>query len=93
MFKPELIQALALKTGLTKAESGKILDGLCEVIGDALAHGDTVQLIGFGTFDVTQTKARTICHPETGEAIRLPAGKRPKFTAGANLKAALNKAR
>jgi DNA-binding protein HU-beta len=67
------------------------VDAFFEIIGDALSQGDTVQLIGFGAFGITKTKARAGRHPQTGDAIQLTAGKRPKFTAGAKLKAAVNK--
>jgi DNA-binding protein HU-beta len=50
-------------------------------------------LIGFGTFGITKARARAILHPETGDTIQLPAGRRPKFTAGKKLKAAVNKVR
>lgn len=88
--KTELIEALALKTGNTKAASGETIDALFEIITDALGQGDTVQLIGFGAFGITETTARTGRNPQTGAAIEIPAGKRPKFTAGAKLKAAVN---
>ena len=91
MNKTDLIDALALKTGHTKVASGEVVDALFEIIGDALAQGDTVQLIGFGAFGITETKARAGRHPQTGEAIQITASKRPKFTAGAKLKAAVNK--
>jgi DNA-binding protein HU-beta len=93
MYKTELIQALAHRTGQTKVASGEVVDAFFEIIGDALSQGDTVQLIGFGAFGITKTKARTGRHPQTGDAIQLPAGKRPKFTAGAKLKAAVNRGR
>ena len=91
MSKTDLIETLSRKTGQTKKECGEIVNGFFEVIGDALAHGESVQLIGFGAFGIAKTKARTIAHPETGDLIRLPAGRRPKFTAGTKLKAAVNK--
>ena len=93
MNKSELIVAMAQKTGRTRMECGEVISGFFEVIGDALAQGESVQLIGFGAFGVTETKARTIAHPEAGYPIHLAAGKRPKFTAGAKLKAAVNKAK
>jgi len=91
MNKTDLIETLSRKTGQPKIECGEIVNGFFEVIGDALAHGESVQIIGFGAFGITETKARTICHPETGDPIQLAAGRRPKFTAGAKLKLAVNK--
>lgn len=91
MNKTELIVAVAKKAGHTKMDCSNVVDAFFEIIGDALAHGESVQLIGFGAFGVTETKARTICHPQDGYRIQLPAGKRPKFTAGAKLKAAVIK--
>lgn len=91
MNKSDLIEAMVRKTGRTRKECGELVEGFFAVVADALAHGDRVELIGFGAFGVTETKARTIAHPETGRPIHLAAGKRPKFTAGARLKAAANK--
>jgi DNA-binding protein HU-beta len=91
MFKTELVDRLAWKTCQSKAASGEVVDAFFEIIGEALAQGDTVQLIGFGTFGITKAKARKILHPQTGDVIQLPAGRRPKFTAGAKLKVAVSK--
>jgi len=93
MYKTELIDVLAWKTRQTKAASSEVVDAFFEIIGEALSQGDSVQLIGFGTFGIAEAKARSILHPQTGEVIQLPAGKRPKFTAGAKLKVAANKSR
>jgi DNA-binding protein HU-beta len=89
--KTDLIEALALKTGHTKVASAEVVDALFDIIGDALAQGEAVQLIGFGAFGITETKARTGRNPQTGNTIQIAAGKRPKFTAGAKLKAAVSK--
>ncbi|HSY27127.1 MAG TPA: HU family DNA-binding protein [Burkholderiaceae bacterium] len=91
MNKANLIEALALKTGHTKVASGEVVDALFEIIGDALANGEKVQLIDFGSFVVSETKARIGRHPRTGESIHIIAAKRLKFTAGAKLKAEVNK--
>jgi DNA-binding protein HU-beta len=88
--KADLIEALALKTGHTKVASGEVIDAMFEIIGGALAQGETVQLVGFGSFGITETKARAGRNPQSGEAIQIAAGKRPKFTAGAKLKALVN---
>lgn len=90
MNMTELIDVLALKTCQTKAASAEVVDAFFEIIGEALAQGDTVHLIGFGTFGITEAKARTISHPQAGYPIRLPASTRPKFKAGARLKSAAN---
>ena len=91
MNKANLIEALALKTGHTKVASGVVVEALFEIIGEALANGEKVQLIDFGSFAVGETKARMGRHPQTGDAIHIPAAKRLKFTAGAKLKTEVNK--
>lgn len=91
MNKTDLIEALALKTGHTKVVSGEVIDAMFEIIGNALAQGEPVQLVGFGAFGVTETKARAGRNPNTGEAIQIAAGKRAKFTAGAKLKSLVTK--
>lgn len=93
MYKTELIELLAWKTCQSKAASGEVVDAFFEIIGEALSQGEKVHLIGFGTFGITRAKARNILHPQTGEVIQLPASRRPKFTAGVNLKSAVNKSR
>ena len=90
MNKAELIDALAAKTDLTKADAGRAIDGLTEIITEALAKGDTVSLIGFGNFSVGERAARTGRNPTTGEELTIAASKAPKFSAGAKLKAAVN---
>lgn len=90
MNKAELIDALAAKTDLTKADAGRAIDGLTEIITEALAKGDTVSLIGFGNFSVGERAARTGRNPKTGEELTIAASKAPKFSAGAKLKAAVN---
>lgn len=90
MNKTELIDALAAKTDLSKAAAGRAVDGLTEIITSALTKGDTVGILGFGTFGVGQRAARTGRNPKTGEAIKIGASKTPKFSAGAKLKAAVN---
>ena len=90
MNKSELIDALAAKTDLTKADAGRAIDGLTEIITEALAKGDTVSLIGFGNFSVGERAARTGRNPKTGAELKIAASKAPKFSAGAKLKAAVN---
>ena len=90
MNKSELIDALAAKTDLTKADAGRAIDGLTEIITETLAKGDTVSLIGFGNFSVGERAARTGRNPKTGAEQKIAASKAPKFSAGAKLKAAVN---
>ena len=90
MNKSELIDALAAKTDLTKADAGRAIDGLTEIITETLAKGDTVSLIGFGNFSVGERAARTGRNPKTGAELKFAASKAPKFSAGAKLKAAVN---
>ena len=90
MNKSELIDALAAKTDLTKADAGRAIDGLTEIITETLAKGDTVSLIGFGNFSVGERAARTGRNPKTGAELKIAASKTPKFSAGAKLKAAVN---
>lgn len=90
MNKSELIDALAAKTDLIKADAGRAIDGLTEIITETLAKGDTVSLIGFGNFSVGERAARTGRNPKTGAELKIAASKAPKFSAGAKLKAAVN---
>lgn len=91
MNKGELIAALAAKTELTKKDSETALNGLIEVISEALTKGDKVQLIGFGTFEAKSRPARTARNPRTGESVKIAASKAPVFKAGKALKDAVNK--
>ena len=90
MNKGELIAALAAKTELTKKDSETALNGLIEVISEALTKGDKVQLIGFGTFEAKSRPARTARNPRTGESVKIAASKAPVFKAGKALKDAVN---
>ena len=86
MNKSELIDAIAQKGGLTKVDAGKALDATLEAIGEALKAGDTVTLVGFGSFSVKERAARTGRNPKTGEELQIPASKVPSFKAGKGLK-------
>jgi DNA-binding protein HU-beta len=86
MKKTEFIEAVANKAGITKTEASKNVNAVLDVITDTLAGGDSVVLTGFGTFKVRHTKARNGVNPRTKERIRIPASKRPAFSAGAVLK-------
>ena len=90
MNKSELIAKIAEKSGLNQKDAGKALDGLTQAVSDALANGEDVTLVGFGTFKVTERKAKKWRNPATGEAIQIPAKKAPIFKAGKALKDAVN---
>jgi DNA-binding protein HU-beta len=91
MNKQELIDAVAGQTGASKAQTGETLDTLLEVIKKSVSKGDSVQLIGFGSFGSGKRAARTGRNPKTGETIKIPAAKTVKFTAGKAFKDAVNK--
>lgn len=90
MNKQELIAAVAAEANITKAEANKALDALTDSVTKALKKGDSVTLIGFGTFKVSQRAARTGRNPQTGKELKIAARKAPGFTAGKALKDALN---
>ena len=91
MKKAELIDVVAAKAGLTKKDADKAIGAVVEAITEALAKGDKVQLVGFGTFDVRERSARTGLNPRTKETIEIPASKQPAFKAGQALKDAVAK--
>ncbi len=86
MNKTDLISSIAEKAELTKKDSEKALGAVFESISDALAEGEKVQLIGFGTFEVRERAARKGRNPATKEEIDIPASKVPAFKAGKALK-------
>ncbi len=86
MNKSELIEALATKAELSKAAAGRALDVLIEEIVTTVSKGDTVQLVGFGTFKSAARAAREGKNPKTGEKLKIKATTVPKFTAGATFK-------
>ena len=90
MNKSDLVDAIAKSADISKASAGRALDAAVESIKKALKKGDTVSLVGFGTFKVGKRAARTGRNPRTGEAIKIKAAKVPKFTAGKGLKDAVN---
>ena len=90
MTKQELIAQIAERTGLTKAQAEKALNATTSTITDALAEGESVTLVGFGTFKIHRREARTGRNPQTGGAVQIPAGFVPKFSAGQGLKDAVN---
>lgn len=87
MNKGELVAAIASDAGLTNKDAAAALDAVTTNITKALKKGDSVTLVGFGTFSVAKRKARTGRNPQTGKAIKIKAAKVPKFKAGAKLKA------
>lgn len=90
MNKSELVSAIAEKAGLTKVQAAGALDATVASITAALAKGDQVAIIGFGTFKVGERAARTGRNPQTGAEMQIPAAKVPKFAAGKALKDAVN---
>ena len=90
MKKQELIAAMAEKSGLTKKDTEAALKAIVDVITDSLKKGDKVQIVGFGTFEVSERAAREGRNPHTGEAMQIAASKAPKFKAGKALKDAVN---
>jgi len=90
MNKVELINAIAVESGLNKAEARKALEAVVKSITAVLASGDKISLIGFGTFSVAERAARPGINPATKQAIQIAAKKVAKFKAGAELAAAIN---
>jgi len=90
MNKAELIDAVADSADISKAAAGRAVDGAISAITNALKKGDTVTLVGFGTFAVRKRQARTGRNPRTGEEISIKASKVPGFKAGKALKDAIN---
>ena len=89
MNQVELIAAVAEKAGLSKKDAEKAVAAVVSSIEGALANGDKVQLIGFGTFEVRERAARTGRNPQTKETIEIAASKQPVFKAGQALKNAI----
>ena len=90
MTKAELINAIAEKGGLTKKDAEKALNAVTASITDALASGDKVQIVGFGTFEVRERSAKTAINPRTKAKIKVHAKKAPAFKAGKALKDAVD---
>ena len=91
MNKSEFIQAMAEKSGLTVKDATTALDATLEVIQESLQKGESVSLVGFGTFEVKERAARTGRNPQTKQPIEIPASKAPSFKAGKPLKEAVNR--
>ncbi len=90
MNKNDLVAAVAEISGLGKADANKGVDAVLEAVTKALASGDDVRLVGFGTFSVAERKASEGRNPRTGETIQIAASKQPKFKAGKALKDSVN---
>ncbi len=89
MNKAELIEAVAEAADISKAAASRAVDGMTQAITKALKKGDTVTLVGFGTFSVRKRAARQGRNPQTGEVIKIKASKQPVFKAGKALKDAI----
>ncbi len=90
MNKTELIAAMAENAGLSKKDAEKALKAFTEVVAGELKKGEKVQLVGFGTFEVSERAAREGRNPQTGATMKIAASKNPKFKAGKALKDSLN---
>lgn len=90
MNKTELIAAVAEKAEISKKDSEKALKAFIDVVTDELKNGEKIQLVGFGTFEVSERAAREGRNPQTGETMTIAASKSPKFKAGKALKDLVN---
>jgi DNA-binding protein HU-beta len=90
MNKADFVGAVSELADLSKADAGRAVDAMIEVVKKALKKGDTVSLVGFGTFVVRKRAARTGRNPQTGDTIKIKASKNPSFKAGKALKDAVN---
>ena len=90
MNKTELVAAIAEKAEISKKDSEKALKAFIDLVSDQLKKGDKVQLVGFGTFEVSERAAREGRNPQTGETMTIAASKAPKFKAGKALKDLVN---
>lgn len=90
MNKAELVAAVAEKAELTKKDSEALLKAFVDVVTDELIKGEKVQLVGFGTFEVSERPEREGRNPQTGETMKIAASNAPKFKAGKALKDAIN---
>lgn len=89
MTKTELIEVIAEKAGIAKKDADKAVTAFMETVSETLQKGDKLQLIGFGTFGVSERAERTGRNPRTGEPVKIPATKLPSFKPGSELKAAV----
>ena len=90
MNKVELVAAIAEQAEISKKDAEKALKAFTDVVAGELKKGEKIQLVGFGTFEVSERAARTGRNPQSGKAMVIPASKSPKFKAGKALKDAIN---
>ncbi len=90
MNKPELISAVAEKAGMTKKDATAAVNATLDILTERMVAGDSVALIGFGTFTSKKRAARTAKNPRTGEPVKVAAARVPAFKAGKGLKDAVN---
>ena len=90
MNKTELVAAMAEQAGVSKKDAEKALKAFTDVVADELKKGGKIQLVGFGTFEVSERAAREGRNPQTGKTMKIAASKAPKFKAGKALKDMLN---
>ena len=90
MNRKELIEALASKTDSTKADADRSIAAIIDIVTATLKKGDSISLVGFGSFEVRKRAARVGRNPKTGAELKIKASKVPAFKAGATLKAAVN---
>ena len=91
MNKTELVAAMAASAGLSKKDAEASVKAFTEVVAEELKKGEKIQLVGFGTFEVSKRAARTGRNPQTGKEMKIAASKAPKFKAGKALKDLVNK--
>lgn len=90
MTKAEIVEAMAEKAGLTKADAARALDAFTAVVTEGLKKGEKVALVGFGTFESKKRPAREGRNPQTGATVKIPARHVASFKVGAKLKEAIN---
>jgi len=90
MTKTDLVNVVVAESGLKKKEAEVAVNAVFDAIANALKSGDKVQLIGFGTFEVKDVAEREGRNPQTGESIKIPASKKPSFSASKALKDSVN---
>lgn len=91
MTKKDLVNAVSESAGVSKKDTAAVIDTLFAAITNSVASGDSVQLVGFGTFEARRREARTGRNPHTGEALNISAATVPAFKAGKAFKDAVNK--
>ena len=90
LTKQDIVNAVSESAGISRADATSALDAVCSTITDALADGNSVGIVGFGTFEVKSRSARTGRNPQTGEPLQIAAKRVPSFRAGKKLKDSIN---